>query len=219
MNLRIKLILTYVLLWVSCSILAQNANRNGIFLELGVGYSIGNTPMKSVFFSDGVLHCEYATAPGMYFDGGWRQAISTQSAVEGKVQFQFNFKDAGPTTMVKIMPGYKYFFRNNPLKNFYVGINAGLAIGSGVVFEEYSTISDKKYRGIMACKAFNPLRCGFAYTAEAGFAFSRHAYIALSWEAQLLKQGSPKGYALRNWGMLGLKVGYNFNIDKLKLSL
>lgn len=214
----IRLFITMVILLVSCQMFAQNANRNGIFLELGAGYSIGNTPMKYASFSDGILHCEYTTAPGMYFDGGWRQAISAQSAIEGKIQFQFNFKNAGPTTLVKIMPGYKFFFRNKPLKNIYVGANAGLAIGSSVVFEKFSSISDK-YEGLYPCKAFDPLRLGLAYTAEIGFTFSKKAYTSLSWEAQILKQGSPKGYALRNWGMVGLKIGYNFNIEKINVSI
>lgn len=211
MKSKIRFISALIFLSVTSTMLAQNANRTGIFIEVGAGYSMGNTPMINASVSDETVHFDYTDGTGIFLDGGWRQAMSAHSALEAKIQLQFNYKNTAPTTFIKFMPGYKFFFSNKGFKNLYLGANIGVAIGSSVAVQKYSK-TNSKYDTLEPAKAFDDKRIGLAYSTEIGYNLTSDSYIALSWEGQYIKQSSPVGYSMRNWGLIGAKFGYKFNM-------
>lgn len=126
---RILLILTAFLSLVGMAT-AQNANRSGVFLELGGGPTFGAKLLKDGEWTGSSLIVKKAAGSGEANLGvGYRKASSRVFAWEIKAQLSTMPSDLEGSLTLALMPGFRYttkeLFGN---VSMYFGLNAGVAI-------------------------------------------------------------------------------------------
>lgn len=125
---RILLILTAFLSLVGMAT-AQNANRSGVFLELGGGPTFGTKLLKDVEWTGSSLIVKKAGSGEANLGVGYRKASSRVFAWEIKAQLSTMPSDLEGSHTFALMPGFRYttkeLFGN---VSMYFGLNAGVAI-------------------------------------------------------------------------------------------
>lgn len=184
------------------NVMAQNTNSSGIFLEGGVGYGLGNSPtVIAAKIENNEVKLTKAEGLGFQIGTGYRYALNKTSAVEMKFKYQAFANNLKPTSMIKIMPGYKYFTPKST-GGFYYGVNASVVISSKG--------SSNLNGSVVTADFLNPLSIGFGFGVEMGYPLRRNQFVSFFWDYQYIKGNSIEGYETRDYGMLGLQYGYRF---------
>lgn len=201
--MKLKYILSLFMVFCAfINVMAQNANRSGIFVEAGLGFGMGSLPtIIGAELKDSELKVKKATGFGFDIATGYRYAYNKSSALELKLKYETLVKSVPATSAIKIMPGYKQFV-SKALGGSYFGINAGVIISSKG--------STNRLGYVETAGFLNPMSVGFAYEVELGKCLTSNQYVGLFWDYQYLKGNSIKGYEKRDYGMLGLQYGYRF---------
>lgn len=187
---------------------AQNANRSGIFLEIGAGGTIGDSPATEIHTSlavnDGKL-IEAVTIKrdtGIKFNiaTGYRYAVSNNWAIEMKAT-GVKYNDF----VLKLMPGARYtskeLFSN---VSMYIAPNIGISYDFGAEYDP----------------------CGLAFNLGVGLNLTERIYVGVNFEGQYYFEESYlsfdyNGYgndyykfdkyaAYQYRGTIGLNIGYRF---------
>lgn len=180
---------------------AQNANRSGLFGDLGFGISLGNSPITKAYLQSNSIKVEYGSGAGMIVGFGYRYAIGKFTAIEGKVEYMNTFKEAAATSMLRILPGGRIYFANfKNNKSIFVGANVGVALGSpGCVNSD----------GVTSPASFlKPMKVGFAADFEIGMSLTPQFGIGLFYNLQSIPQHHVDIHASNSWGLLGVKASY-----------
>lgn len=181
---------------------AQNANRSGVFCEVGIGYSMSSeSPINGAHLDGTEIKLERSTGPGFLFNVGYRYTRWKSNAIEMKVQYQGNFSHITSTSLIKLMPGYKWFAPKS-LSGTILGVNAGVVLSSTGSTLELGFVNPAGF--------LNPMKVGFAWSVEMGYAIKRNIYACLVWDNQNTKGQTTTTVKSLSWGMLAAKVGYRF---------
>lgn len=130
------------------NLIAQNANRSGIFLELQGGaalgdvikpvsdYGMGSYDLYPVYLKGGVVGS---------VDVGYRWATSSIFAIEAKVGLWSNFADFNNTYNLRIMPGFrittKEIYKNSSIF-FGCNIGAGYAPSNNSRHDIFNAVAE-----------------------------------------------------------------------------
>lgn len=199
-----KKIIILLLLLASLTVMseAQNANRSGVFIELGPGFSASSESPINGAHLDGIdMKLERSTGMGFLFNTGYRYTKWISSAIEMKVQYQANFSHTASTSLIKFMPGYKWFAAKT-LGGTIFGANVGVVLSSTGSIVEPGNVKPAGF--------LNPLKIGFAWSVELGYAINRNLYACFVWDSQYTKGQTTSEIETCTWGMFALKAGYRF---------
>jgi hypothetical protein len=126
------LLLFAVLIMTTNNLIAQNANRSGVFLELQGGAALGDViqPVPNQYGGMGFYPIYLKGGVVGSVDVGYRWATSSIFAIEAKVGLWSNFADFNNTYNLRIMPGFrittKEIYKNSSIF-FSCNIGAGYA--------------------------------------------------------------------------------------------
>lgn len=197
-------LLTVVLLSMTMnSLKAQNANRNGFFIEGGIGAVMGDRPVTNLSELDDI----YEEADGFKFDGGdsfnivdyrkakktyglganiafgYRLAFSSHMAFDLKVKAKDATYRFNQTLLAELGIGLRYIstdFGGN--KSMYVNIGSGFGM-----FLDNQKIA-------------------VPYEVGVGINLSNHFYTGLNWDAQYSL--ADKWIFGKHYGSLGIQFGF-----------
>lgn len=196
---------------VALGALAQNANRSGIFVELGGGMVAGTTPTYKIECDHGVLKGYNLTGFGANFGAGYRIAVSRACAVEVKAEASAGMKSIGDTYVIGILPGFRYTTREI-LGNMsmYFGVNGGVSFSNGV-YRVGSYSSDIDINAVQEIYLGRDMKIGGSYGLTVGLNFTNSFYGGLFWDGYLCTEGL-RGLEnkLLHWGTAGLRLGFRF---------
>ena len=181
---------------------AQTANRSGVFVEIGPGFSGSSESPINGAHLDGVnIKLERSTGMGFLFNTGYRYTKWKSSAFEFKIQYQGNFSHIASTSLVKFMPGYKWF-APKAASGMLFGVNAGVVLSS--------TGSTLEPGYVKPAGFLDPLKVGFAYSFEVGYAINRNLYACFAWDTQYTQGQTTTNLQTCQWSMYAVKAGYRF---------
>ncbi len=173
---------------------AQNANRNGFFIEAGVGALIGNTPYASeAHFSDGNICVDRLKGALPQIDLGYRFATSSHMAFEVKAMGALPVNKAS-NFMLYLMPGIRYTssdFGSNMSFFGALNIGAGMFSTRGNRLSRYDDDEELVATGV--------------YELTLGLNFTPSFYAGIGYDGFLMfDRGSF------HFGAFGVKLGYRF---------
>ena len=216
---KVLLLLTFCLIAAAAAV-AQNANRNGCFMEVAVGGTTGTTPQTSYGILNGNLTVFHAHGTSVNFTMGARRRISSYAAYEFALELQSPTDAFKTQPVAKLMPlSFRFttpeFWRNF---SFYINFRLGGAIGNkgklGYMNPYYSGPSYILENGNNERRdvpLFEEVSGGAAYQLGFGVNLSNHFYVGFSWDAQyMFNQYRNDKTDNLHWGMAGLLLGYRF---------
>lgn len=202
---------------------AQNANRNGFFLELGVGGLVGNTPRSSLLITDNVVKYKCLSGAAADVGFGCRFRFKKHWAYEVKGEAQIPFANPIYSMTVRVLPvGFRYtsieLWRNYSL---YAHANLGgsIIVNRGIYrttrysygdytctfFENTDEFKLKKVQGA------GDEGYGIAYSAGIGVNLTPHVYLEACYNGQAIFNSFGKnGIGTNNFGIIAFLVGYRF---------
>lgn len=204
---------------------AQNANRNGFFLEAGIGGLIGDTPRMSITIVDNVVYnkCVYGTAADLGLGGRFR--IGNHWAYELKAEGMIPLCDPINAVVGRFLPiGFRYT-SGELWKNYsiYAHANIGGAMtGLNGKTEscnlEYSNSDSHTNSGIIVPDGTTTIKLktkdctfGASYSFGLGINLSTHLYLEGCFNAQFMFDVFGKdGIGTANYGMIAFLIGYRF---------
>lgn len=177
---------------------AQNANRSGLFVELGGGFTAGDSPNQAgKIVSEFVPSTDNNAAINLYrkvdktsgacvdLGVGYRWATSLHFAFEVKLQAMSHVSNFTETLAINLKPGVRYTSREIiGTTSLYANANAGLG-----AFVDNTTLS-------------------VPYEVGVGFNFGNNISAGLVWDAQYAV--SKHEYHGAHYGMAGIRLGYRF---------
>ena len=216
---KVLLLLTFCLIAAAAAV-AQNANRNGFFMEVAVGGTTGSTPLTSYGILNGNLALYHAHGTSVNFTMGVRRRISSYAAYELALELQSPTDAIKTQPVAKLMPlSFRFttpeFWRNF---SFYINFRLGGAIGSKGRLDYFDTynpfdseILENGKNERYDVPLFKHVVGGAAYQFGLGVNLSNHFYAGFSWDAQYMFNQHRNGKADNlHWGMAGLLLGYRF---------
>lgn len=190
---------------------AQNANRSGIFLEVGGGGVLGKSPTYKLSISDGaILQAHNLAGFGFDFATGYRYATSRFCAVEMKINAQLPMQSVDDF-ILGFMPGFRYTSREfSGNSSFFAAINAGLGL-YGVRYNHF-TINMPNPETNLEGSSFSP---DFNYELSFGINFTNAFYASFFWDGFIIDANRVNLYSKQtcHWGSLGLRLGYLFQTN------
>lgn len=196
------IILLFFLAFITALSEAQNANRSGVFIELGPGISLSSqSPINDAYLEGVNIKLDRSSGPGFLVNTGYRYTRWISSAIEIKVQYQANFSHTASTSLIKFMPGYKWFAPKS-MSGVIVGANIGVVLSS--------TGSTAEPGYVKPAGFLDPMKIGLAWSVELGYAINRHLYSCIVWDAQSTKGQTTQGVETCDWFMCAVKLGYRF---------
>lgn len=192
---------------------AQNANRNGFFMEAGIGGLTGNTPRSAVALDGKNLMAYYASGADFNVYLGGRKRIGSNMAFDFRVGLQAPLSGLTTAPAVKGMPGLRYtsneIFGNMSIYGF-------AAVGYALGFS-YNNLPDQQLPDDGTKVSFNAFddeltaANGVAYQLGVGMNLTTHFYAGFIWDAQYMFNQTRLEYKENiHWGMAGLQIGYRF---------
>ena len=194
------LLIAMVMLGVSFTSNAQNANRSGFFFELSPGIYVGNTPVVDIETKQTVVGNKSVTQTiekhlsglNLEIAAGYRWAFARHWALDAKVGFSLPTSRTNELWTIEILPGLRYTSKELGSSNvsLFAGFNAGL--GFQIDYEWHLL--------------------NFAYELKAGFNLSNRFSIGLVWNAlsDLEFCDLDVSYNHCHTGALGINLGYRF---------
>lgn len=199
----------------------QNANRDGFFVELGIGCFVGNTPRTSISVADNVMNFKCLNGSAANFGFGGRLRIKSHWAYEFKLDTHIPFKNTIDNFVFRLLPmGVRYtsseIWRNNSLY-FHINLGGALSANSGIInggnlegFIDYDNVlyPDMQEEKI---KGFEEKGKGIAYSVGVGANITTHFYMEGCFNAQVLFDCySKNGNGMINYGVPTFILGYRF---------
>ena len=213
-----KIFLFLVMAILSSGIaMAQNANRHGFFLELGIGGLVGDTPRSSIFTTDNVVKYKYLAGAAADFGLGGRIRIGNHWAYEIKAEAQFPFANPIHSLVGRALPiGFRYtsveVWRNYSLYTHAnlggaIIVNRGMFWGEGnTIYPNTNEIKLKRRKGGYGEEGY-----GVSYSAGIGLNITTHAYAEACYNGQAMFNSYGKnGIGMNNFGILAFLIGYRF---------
>jgi len=205
-----KLILTLLAAIALClTAAAQNANRSGIFLEIGAGGVGGQPPAFKYSLDQDILKAHTISGFGADFSVGYRYATSSFCAIEIKAKALLPTKDIENFITLCIMPGFRYtsreLFGNISL---FLDINAGVAFGN----KNYCDVRFYAFTNYQEDEIYTDLFVmpGFSYELSAGLNFTSNLYAGVFWNGLIVEQIREVLGENLHWGLGGVRLGYRF---------
>ena len=196
---------------------AQNANRSGFLVEVGIGGMVGNTPRSSILITNNVMQYKCASGTAVDLGLGYRFRFKSHWAYELKAEVQTGLSDPVNTLVGRFLPlGFRYtsveVWRNYSL---FVHFNIGgaVSVNRGVIaydnFENdtfYPNTPDRPIKGYVGKEGFGP-----AYSLGLGANITTHFYAEACWDGQALIDSYGKnGRGIVNGGIVAFILGYRF---------
>lgn len=215
---------------------AQNANRSGFFMELGIGGLVGNTPRSSLSIADNIVYYKCVSGAAVDFGMGARFKTSNHWAYEFKAEGQIPLSNPANALVGRLLPvGFRYtsgeLWRNYSI---FVHLNIGGAITvcngmvgrdnlrmnaseankiSDIILSEssaaevlYPDTPEMKIKGYVGLEGY-----GVAYSAGIGINLTTHLYVEGCFNAQAMFNCFGKnGKETLNYGIAALILGYRF---------
>lgn len=200
---------------------AQNANRGGFFLELGIGGTVGDVPRIGYRLDqNNDLYLLHAGGAKFDFAFGARATL-------GNPHWSYEFRieaEAGTSHTLQSLAGkvYPIAFRYTSSELFgnmslYATFGLGGAIsGSGKDISDPDDsviwLPDSDNKDAVVSTIFDTdVTGGPAYTLGVGLNVTTHLYAGVCWDAQMMF-GSYHGLKKENlhYGSFGVRVGYRF---------
>ncbi len=199
---RLLTLIAAVLLAVT-GLYAQNANRNGFFIELQGGAAFGEVLKYEPEISG------YPSAPCLKgggvgsLDFGYRFATSHNFAIDFKLGAWTDFADAGKTLQLRGLPGIRW-----TSNDFGSNMSAYLALNAGVGLSP----SDEEL-GIYVPVEIS-VGLNLSQHFYGGLTFNYSALVSGEWsECEDFLDGTYTRYVYvsrRSYPSIGLRVGYRF---------
>lgn len=210
-----KLLLTLLALCAIVGASAQNANRKGFFVEVGVGGSVGDTPLMGLSMQGQDLLAHYAGGTVLNLAFGPRFRTGEYTAFDFRVEAQSNTSKITKSLVLKAMPGIRIttgeLFGN---VSMYIALNVGGAMAdSGCIYmyweDEFISNDGTIYEPGLYSDAISP---GVAYSVGFGLNITTHFYGGFLWDAQYMINSTRDNLTRTNlhYGMAGLRLGYRF---------
>lgn len=191
---------------------AQNANRHGFFLELGIGGLVGNTPRSSILITDNVVKYKCLTGAAADFGFGGRFRIGSHWAYEVKAEALIPFENPIYSFVGRALPvGFRYtsneIWRNYSL---YAHANLGGAIiVNRGIYREWGITFFPNTEEIKL--KTDGAGYGIAYSAGLGVNLTTHLYAEACYNGQAMFNCFGKnGMGMNNFGIIAFLVGYRF---------
>lgn len=218
-----KLVLLIIVGILNCGITtAQNANRSGFFMELGIGGLVGNTPRTSISVVDNIVFSKCLSGSVVDFGLGARIRMSNHWSYEVKAESQIPLNNPVNALVGRFLPiGFRYtsseLWRNYSwYAHFDLGgaitVNRGV-IGLGNINLDDTVIGPSSTEAdYMDIKGYVGLEgYGTAYSLGIGVNLTTHLYIEGAFGGQMIFKGFGKnGLGLLNYGTVSGIVGYRF---------
>lgn len=164
---------------------AQNANRSGVFVELGAGLTAGDSPNQAgEIVSEFIPTVDNKATLNLYrkvdktsgvcanLGVGYRWATSLHFAFELKLQAMSHVSNFTETLAINLKPGVRYTSREiSGSTSLYANANVGL--GS---FVDHATLSVPYEVGV-GFNFGNNISAGLVWDAQ--YAVSKHEYLSL----------------------------------------
>lgn len=210
---KLMLLIVGILLMVG-DIHAQNANRSGVFVELGAGGYVGSTPRTEIGIIDNNLMVKCQSGGVFSIGVGYRLRFRPHWAYEVKAEAQTAFNNPIHGLVGRFLPvGFRYtsveFWRNFSL---YAHANLGAAIAAqpGIWTywnqQEIPNGSFTKLKGYVGDERFGP-----AYSLGVGLNLTTHFYLEGCFNGQsIISAVGKNGKGLLNYGTVGVLMGYRF---------
>ncbi len=217
-----KVLLIFAAIIIAIGVQAQNANRGGFFLELGIGSTVGDMPR--IGFQLDKNNTLYAVhTAGAKFDValGARAAMKNRHwAYELRLEFESTTEHAFQNLAGKLFPiAFRYtsgeLFGNMSL---YATFGLGAAVSSsGKSIDEYSE-EDLVWKpgvdneaAIVKYPLGSGVSVGPAYTVGVGLNITNHLYAGFAWDAQMMINSyRAKEAETLHYGSCGFRLGYRF---------
>lgn len=192
---------------------AQNANRTGFFLEVGIGGLVGNTPRNSFSVTDNVMYYKCLSGAAADFGLGARLRMNNHWAYEFKAEATIPLVNPIHALVGRCLPlGFRYtspeIWRNYSLyTHFNLGgaivVNRGMMWGGGNILYPNTEDFNIKYNGEEGY--------GIAYSLGIGANITTHFYAEACLNAQAMFDVFGKeGIGMANYGMIAFLFGYRF---------
>ncbi|MDE6741404.1 MAG: hypothetical protein K2J58_03635 [Muribaculaceae bacterium] len=208
----ILIILVFSLAGLAC---AQNANRSGFLVEVGIGGMVGDTPRSSILVTNNVMQYKCASGAAVDLGLGFRFRFKSHWAYELKVEGQTALSAPMHTLTGRFLPlGFRYtsveVWRNYSL---FVHFNIGgaVAMNRGVIRylnneTFYPNTPDRPIKGYAGEEGYGP-----AYSLGLGANVTTHFYAEACWNGQVIFDGYRKnGKDMLNDGIVAFILGYRF---------
>lgn len=201
---------------------AQNANRHGFFLELGVGGIVGSTPRTGVSIVGNTVYSKCLSGAAADFGFGGRFRIKNHWAYEVKAEAQIPVNNPRYSLVGRIMPvGFRYtsseLWRNY---SCYAHFNLGgaLCVTRGNV--TYNLRDNNAFVGNYFIDAPYEINIrneggeegwGISYSVGTGINLTTHLYLEANYSSQVMFNSYRKhGHEILNYGIVAGVVGYRF---------
>lgn len=215
---------------------AQNANRSGFFMELGIGGMVGDTPLSSISITDNVVYYKCLTGAAADFGLGGRFRFADHWAYEIKAEAQIPLDNPVNALVGRALPiGFRYIsgelWRNYSI---YAHINLGgaVSVNRGIIGRgniDFNSSDNKNIidyikdhgweDGVLTpdlptsdLKGYVGLEgYGVAYSLGIGVNITTHLYLEGCLNAQSIIGGYGKdGKGMLNYGNASCVIGYRF---------
>lgn len=215
---KILLIISIILISITGGY-AQNANRNGFFIELGAGFPIGSIPAYKVGFDNNAVAVFYPGGPDVNFAIGYRRTMGKSFAWEIKGEGSAMPTKFRNTMVIALLPGIRYtskeLFGNTSL---FCGINIGVLLSRGGYgsYYLYESPDYPDYRYDWYDDLNNgDIAIGVKFGADIGLNITSSFYTGLYLDCNVIDaQDVVKDNTIIRdwnlWGSLGLRLGYRF---------
>ena len=193
---------------------AQNANRNGIFVELGVGGYVGSTPRSEIGIFDNQLMFKCLGGGAFSIGTGYRLKFSPHWAYEVKAEAQTAFSNPIHSLVGRFLPvSFRYtsseLWRNYSLYG-HINLGAAIAVQAGEYIDYHqSEIPVDSYSRLKGY--WGGERVGPAYSLGVGVNLTTHFYVEACYNGQSIINAFGKNdKGTLNYGVVGVVVGYRF---------
>lgn len=214
MKMKKLILLWLVIIFTIGGLQAQNANRSGAFVELGVGGYVGSTPRSEIGIIDNQLMVKCLTGGAFSIGTGYRLKFSPHWAYEVKAEAQTAFNDPVNGLVGRFLPiSFRYtsaeLWRNYSLYG-HINLGAAIAVQSGEYVDYHQ--SEIPVNSYVKLKGYwGEERLGPAYSLGVGVNLTTHLYVEGCFNGQVLISAWGKhSKGVLSYGTVGVAVGYRF---------
>lgn len=218
-----KLLFIFAAILIAIGAQAQNANRGGFFLELGIGGTVSDMPRIGLQLDKNNSLYAIHTA-GAKFDValGARASMKNRHwAYEVRLEFESTTEHTVPNLAGKLLPvSFRYtsgeLFGN---MSIYATFGLGAAIansGNDIHYTDFKSgliwkPGENNEEAIIKSPFSAGISVGPAYTVGVGLNITSHLYAGFAWDAQfMINSCRATESETLHYGSCGFRLGYRF---------